>query len=142
MKYRDLREFIAGLEADGKLKRIQHPVSPHLEMTEIADRVLRAEGPALLFENPIKPDGTRYDYPVLANLFGTPERVAMGMGADSVSKLRENRADAGVFERTRTAQRYQRRVFQTTVAERHLEHGAERGEKRAMSGNCVGRRRR
>ena len=89
MKYRDLREFIAGLEADGKLKRIQHPVSPHLEMTEIADRVLRAEGPALLFENPIKPDGTRYDYPVLANLFGTPERVAMGMGADSVSKLRE-----------------------------------------------------
>ena len=89
MKYRDLREFIAGLEADGKLKRIQHPVSPHLEMTEIADRVLRAEGPALLFENPIKPDGTRYDYPVLANLFGTPERVALGMGADSVSKLRE-----------------------------------------------------
>ena len=68
---------------------IQHPVSPHLEMTEIADRVLRAEGPALLFENPIKPDGTRYDYPVLANLFGTPERVALGMGADSVSKLRE-----------------------------------------------------
>ena len=89
MKYRDLREFIAGLEADGKLKRIQHPVSPHLEMTEIADRVLRAKGPALLFENPIKPDGTRYDYPVLANLFGTPERVALGMGADSVSKLRE-----------------------------------------------------
>ena len=89
MKYRDLREFIAGLEADGKLKRIQHPVSPHLEMTEIADRVLRAEGPALLFENPIKPDGTRYDYPVLENLFGTPERVALGMGADSVSKLRE-----------------------------------------------------
>ena len=79
MKYRDLREFIAGLEADGKLKRIQHPVSPHLEMTEIADRVLRAEGPALLFENPIKPDGTRYDYPVLANLFGTPTR-ALGMG--------------------------------------------------------------
>ena len=63
MKYRDLREFIAGLEADGKLKRIQHPVSPHLEMTEIADRVLRAEGPALLFEHPIKPNGTRYDYP-------------------------------------------------------------------------------
>lgn len=51
--------------------------------------MLRAEGPALLFENPVKPDGTRYDYPVLANLFGTPERVAMGMGADSVSKLRE-----------------------------------------------------
>lgn len=55
MKYRDLREFIAGLEADGKLKRIQHPVSPHLEMTEIADRVLRAEGPALLFETRLSP---------------------------------------------------------------------------------------
>ncbi|WP_029609229.1 4-hydroxy-3-polyprenylbenzoate decarboxylase [Neisseria lactamica] len=89
MKYKDLRDFIAMLEQQGKLKRIAHPVSPHLEMTEIADRVLRAEGPALLFENPIKPDGTRYGYPVLANLFGTPERVAMGMGADSVSKLRE-----------------------------------------------------
>ena len=89
MKYKDLRDFIAMLKQQGKLKRIAHPVSPHLEMTEIADRVLRAEGPALLFENPIKPDGRRYDYPVLANLFGTPERVAMGMGADSVSKLRE-----------------------------------------------------
>ena len=89
MKYKDLRDFISMLEQQGKLKRVAHPVSPHLEMTEIADRVLRAEGPALLFENPIKPDGTRYDYPVLANLFGTPERVALGMGADSVSKLRE-----------------------------------------------------
>ena len=89
MKYKDLRDFIAMLEQQGKLKRVAHPISPHLEMTEIADRVLRAEGPALLFEHPIKPDGTRYDYPVLANLFGTPERVAMGMGADSVSKLRE-----------------------------------------------------
>ena len=89
MKYKDLRDFIAMLEQQGKLKRVVHPVSPHLEMTEIADRVLRAEGPALLFEHPIKSDGTRYDYPVLANLFGTPERVAMGMGADSVSKLGE-----------------------------------------------------
>ena len=98
MKYRDLREFIAGLEADGKLKRIQHPVSPHLEMTEIADRVLRAEGPALLFEHPIKPDGTRYDYPVLANLFGTPERVAMGMGADFGSLRAGRRADVVLWD--------------------------------------------
>ena len=52
MKYRDLREFIQMLEAKGSLKRIAAPVSPHLEMTEIADRVLRAEGPALLFEHP------------------------------------------------------------------------------------------
>ena len=89
MKYNDLREFISQLETQGKLKRIAYPVSPYLEMTEIADRVLRAGGAALLFENPIRVDGSRYEFPVLANLFGTPERVAMGMGADSVDKLRE-----------------------------------------------------
>lgn len=76
MQYRDLRDFIAQLEARGELKRIGVEVSPRLEMTEIADRVLRAGGPALLFE---KPEG--HAMPVLANLFGTPERVAMGMGA-------------------------------------------------------------
>ena len=76
MQYRDLRDFIAQLEAQGQLKRIGVEVSTHLEMTEIADRVLRAGGPALLFE---KPRG--HAMPVLANLFGTPERVAMGMGA-------------------------------------------------------------
>ncbi|WP_043319749.1 4-hydroxy-3-polyprenylbenzoate decarboxylase [Microbulbifer sp. HZ11] len=84
MKYKDLRDFIQLLEKRGLLKRIKHPVSPVLEMTEIADRVLRAGGPALLFENP-----TGYDTPVLANLFGTPERVALGMGKESVSELRQ-----------------------------------------------------
>ncbi len=84
MKYKDLREFIEKLEQIGELKRIQHPVDPNLEMTEIADRVLRAKGPALLFENPIG-----YSMPVLANLFGTPERVAQGMGEEEVSQLRE-----------------------------------------------------
>lgn len=84
MKYRDLREFLAELERRGQLKRILTPVDPHLEITEIADRVLRAGGPALLFENP---KGHRI--PVLANLFGTPERVALGMGAESVEQLRE-----------------------------------------------------
>jgi len=84
MKYKDLREFIEQLEKKGELKRIQHPVDPNLEMTEIADRVLRAKGPALLFENPIG-----HSIPVLANLFGTPERVAMGMGEEDVSQLRE-----------------------------------------------------
>ncbi|AHK77870.1 3-octaprenyl-4-hydroxybenzoate carboxy-lyase [Ectothiorhodospira haloalkaliphila] len=84
MKYRDLREFIQGLEARGELKRIQTPVDPRLEMTEICDRTLRAEGPALLFENP-----TGYRMPVLGNLFGTPRRVALGMGEDSVEALRE-----------------------------------------------------
>ena len=89
MKYKDLREFIQLLERQGKLKRIKTPVSPYLEMTEISDRILRAGGAALLFENPIKPDGTPYGYPVLTNLFGTTERVAMGMGATDIAQLRE-----------------------------------------------------
>ena len=84
MKYKDLRDFIAQLESIGELKRISTPVDPNLEMTEIADRTLRAGGPALLFENPVG-----YGMPVLANLFGTPERVAMGMGESSVEALRE-----------------------------------------------------
>ena len=76
------------LEAQGELKRITHPVSPYLEMTEIGDRVLKAGGPALLFTQPQSGD-KRYDIPVLANLFGTPKRVAMGMGASDVMALRE-----------------------------------------------------
>lgn len=80
MKFKDLRDFVQQLEQRGELKRIQIPVSPVLEMTEVCDRTLRAKGPALLFENP-----TGYDIPVLGNLFGTPERVAMGMGAEPVS---------------------------------------------------------
>lgn len=84
MKYKDLRDFIAQLEARGGLKRITQEIDPNLEMTEIADRTLRAGGPALLFENP---KGS--DVPVLANLFGTPERVALGMGEESVEALRE-----------------------------------------------------
>ncbi len=88
MKYRDLRDFVAQLEGAGQLKRIAHPVSTALEMTEISDRVLRAEGPALLFEHPVH-DGRRASMPVLANLFGTPGRVALGMGADDVAALRD-----------------------------------------------------
>ncbi|MER1967737.1 UbiD family decarboxylase [Castellaniella sp. GW247-6E4] len=88
MKYRDLRDFIALLERHGQLKRITHPVSTRLEITEISDRVLRAGGPALLFERPVH-DGTDSAIPVLANLFGTPQRVAWGMGAETVSALRD-----------------------------------------------------
>ena len=84
MQYRDLRDFIAQLEQQGELKRIRTAVDPNLEMTEIADRTLRAEGPALLFENPVG-----YAMPVLANLFGTPRRVALGMGREHVDSLRE-----------------------------------------------------
>jgi len=88
MKYRDLRDFIAQLEKLGELKRIGAEVDPHLDMTEVCDRVLRAGGPALLFEKPKGPSGQRR-MPVLGNLFGTPHRVALGMGAESVEALRE-----------------------------------------------------
>ncbi len=83
MKYNDLRDFIKQLEKQGELKRISIPVDPYLEMTEICNRTLKQGGPALLFENP-----TGYNIPVLGNLFGTPRRVAMGMGAESVTELR------------------------------------------------------
>ncbi len=84
MKYRDLREFITALEKRGELRRINIPVSPLLEMTEICDRVLRRSGPAILFE---RPQG--FDMPVLANLFGTPKRVAIAMGRETTNELRE-----------------------------------------------------
>lgn len=84
MKYKDLRDFIELLEKKGQLKRIKQEIDTYLEMTEIADRTLRAKGPALLFENP-----KGCSIPVLANLFGTPERVALGMGQEDVSELRE-----------------------------------------------------
>ena len=83
MQYKDLRDFIAQLEVQGELKRVTHEVSPHLEVTEICDRTLRRGGPALLFENV-----TGSDYPLLGNLFGTPRRVALGMGESSVDALR------------------------------------------------------
>jgi len=84
VKYRDLRDFIDQLESMGELKRISAEVDPNLEITEICDRTLRAKGPALLFENP---KGS--DVPLLGNLFGTPERVAYGMGESNTEALRE-----------------------------------------------------
>ncbi|OCG16421.1 4-hydroxy-3-polyprenylbenzoate decarboxylase [Gilliamella sp. WF3-4] len=84
MNFSNFRDFLDYLEQHGELKRISFPVNPYLEMTEIADRILRSEGPALLFENPIG-----YDMPVLCNLFGTAKRVAMGMGRKDTSALRE-----------------------------------------------------
>jgi 4-hydroxy-3-polyprenylbenzoate decarboxylase len=84
MQYKDLRDFLAQLEALGELKRIQTEVDPKLEMTEICDRILKAQGPAVLFEHP-----KGHTMPVLGNLFGTPKRVALGMGQESVEALRE-----------------------------------------------------
>jgi len=82
--YKDLRDFITKLEQLNQLKRIKLEIDPYLEMTEICDRTLRANGPALLFENP-----KGHTIPVLGNLFGTPQRVALGMGQESVIALRE-----------------------------------------------------
>jgi 4-hydroxy-3-polyprenylbenzoate decarboxylase len=84
MKYSDLRDFIAKLKQSGELKEVSLPVSPMLEMTELCDRTLRAGGPALLFTQP-----TGHTMPVLGNLFGTPHRVALGMGAENVGELRK-----------------------------------------------------
>ncbi len=84
MVYRDLRDFVAQLEKLGELRRVSATVSPHLEMTALCDRVLRAGGPALLFENP-----TGHNMPVLGNLFGSTRRVALGMGVEDVSQLRQ-----------------------------------------------------
>ena len=84
MKYRDLRGFIAELDRCGDVNRVIEPISVELEMTALSDAVLRAAGPALLFEQP-----KGHHIKVLTNLFGTPRRVALGMGAQDVSELRE-----------------------------------------------------
>ena len=84
MEYSDLRDFIDQLERGGDLKRISKPVSPNLEITEISDRVLRAGGPALLFEHP-----GESKIPLLSNLFGTEQRVAQALGEDNAAALRE-----------------------------------------------------
>ncbi len=94
MKYRDLRDFVSGLERLGELRRVAEPVSTRLEMTAVSDFVLRAGGPALMFQRP-----TGYKIPVLTNLFGTVRRVALGMGAEDVAELRDvGRLLAGLKE--------------------------------------------
>ena len=85
MKYNSLRDFIKELEKQGKLVRVSEPVSTELEMTEIQTRLLAEEGPAVLFENVVNPTSKM---PVLVNLFGTVDRVAMGMGR-TPEQLRE-----------------------------------------------------
>ena len=80
MTHSSLRDFIIDLEQRGLLKRVKTPVSTKLEMTEIQTRLLAEKGPAVLFENPLGDNGKKFDVPVLVNLFGTVERVALGMG--------------------------------------------------------------
>ena len=84
MQYKDLRDFLSQLETLGELRRVNVPVNPKLEMTEICDRVLKSGGPAILFEQP-----AGHTIPVLGNLFGTPRRVALGMGQENVEALRD-----------------------------------------------------
>ncbi len=98
MTYRSLREFIAKLEAEGELVRVSEPVSTVLEMTEIQTRLLAEGGPAVLFEKPLKCDGTPSPIPVLVNLFGTVKRVAMGVTMGGVE-----RRDARSVARSRRA---------------------------------------
>ena len=88
MPYKSLRDFIERLEREGRLVRVKAPVSPVLEMTEIQTRLLAEGGPAVIFENVVRPDGTRHPMPVLVNLFGTVERVAWGMDREP-HQLRE-----------------------------------------------------
>src|SRR4249920_1718967 len=94
MTYRSLRDFIAKLEAKGELVRVREPVSTVLEMTEIQTRLIVQGGPAVIFERPVKADGTPSGMPVLVNLFGTVKRVAMGVTMDGIERTtaRELRA--------------------------------------------------
>lgn len=82
MAYKDLRDFIDRLDSAGELKRIRTPVSPDLEITEVADRAIKSDGPALLFENP-----TGYDIPVLINAFGSDKRMAMALGVERIDEI-------------------------------------------------------
>ena len=84
MRYKDLRDFIQGLEKRGELKRITTEINPYLQVTEVCDRTLKLQGPALLFENPLG-----HSMPMLANLFGTTKRVALGMGQEDIASLRQ-----------------------------------------------------
>jgi len=86
MSYKSLRDFLARLEKDGELVRVSEPVSTVLEMTEIQTRLIAEGGPAVIFEKPIKADGTPSDMPVIVNLFGTVKRVAMGVTMGGVER--------------------------------------------------------
>jgi 4-hydroxy-3-polyprenylbenzoate decarboxylase len=133
MKYHDLRDFIVQLESLGELKRIGVGVDPQLEMTEICDRVLRAGGPALLFENP-----KGHTMPVLANLFGTPRRVALGMGQESVAGAARGRQAARLPQGAGAAEGTQGRLGQAAGAQAGAQHGAAPALVGAVPGGGLG----
>ncbi len=109
MAFKDLRDFIDLLEAKGELKRISVEVDPVLEITEISDRTLRAGGPALLFENP---KGSKI--PLLANLFGNTRRIALAMGQEDISGLRDVGKLLAFLERANTANGMERSLAKPT----------------------------
>ncbi|MCY4178286.1 MAG: 4-hydroxy-3-polyprenylbenzoate decarboxylase [Endozoicomonadaceae bacterium] len=124
MKYRDLREFISGLEKCGELKRISHQVDPHLEITEICDRTLRKQGPALLFENP-----KSSNFPLLGNLFGTQRRVAMGMGQNDIAGLRKTGEFLAMMKEPEPPQGFRDAIGKFSVYKQALAMGPRRVKK-------------
>lgn len=104
MAFRDLREFLAFLRKAGELAEIQHPLSPILEMTEVADRVVKKQGPALLFSRP-----TLGQFPVVMNIFGSVPRVMKALGVESweawaerVNFFLEPKMPTGLLDKVRT----------------------------------------
>ena len=134
MKYHDLRDFMAQLEKTGELKRVGVEVDTRLEMTEICDRVLRAGGPAILFE---KPKG--HTIPVLANLFGTPKRVALGMGEESVQALREVGKLLAYLKEPEPPKGLKDAWDKLPILKQVMNMAPENGVDRALSGNRLGR---
>ena len=128
MKYGDLRSFLAALEARGELKRVNEPIDPCLEITEVCDRTLRAAGPALLFERP-----KGHDVPVLANLFGTPRRGRARDGRGIHRCVTRDRRAARVPQGPRSAPGNARRLEVAPGLQARPRHGAAHGEIRAVA---------
>ena len=141
MPFRSLRDFLARLEAEGKLVRVSAPVSPHLEMTEIQTRLLAEGGPAVLFENPVREDdGRPYGMPVLVNLFGTVDRVAMGMDRRP-DQLRAVGEDVGLPQAAGAAERDRGYAQAPAAAPHRAGDEAQDRATRAVPGRGVDRRR-
>src|SRR2546427_5686590 len=87
----NLRDFLGALDARGELARVAHPVSVDKQMTEVADRCMKARGggPALLFERPTLTSGAPARYPVAVNLFGSEKRMALALGVECLDEIRE-----------------------------------------------------
>ena len=108
MAYNSLLQFVSDLDRAGELRRISAPVNIELEITEIADRCVKADGPALLFENPVAPGGERYDIPVLINAYASDRRISMALGIESleavageVAELLEIKPPEGIVEKVK-----------------------------------------